>query len=50
MDRFGAQPTRVAVNMPSSGTPPGILKRAMIDVHRALEARAGAPGPVSEPA
>ena len=30
---------RVAVNMPIQGTAADILKRAMIDVHRALEAR-----------
>jgi DNA polymerase I len=37
---------RVAVNMPIQGTAADILKQAMIDVHRALEARparAGAP-------
>ena len=30
---------RVAVNMPIQGTAADILKRAMIDVHAALEAR-----------
>ena len=37
---------RVAVNMPIQGTAADILKRAMIDVHRALEARP-ARGPAS---
>jgi len=35
---------RVAVNMPIQGTAADILKRAMIDVHAALEARPLAPG------
>jgi DNA polymerase-1 len=35
---------RVAVNMPIQGTAADILKRAMIDVHHALEARSPGPG------
>jgi len=35
---------RVAVNMPIQGTAADILKRAMIDVHAALEARTAVPG------
>ncbi len=35
---------RVAVNMPIQGTAADILKQAMIDVHRALEARPAGPG------
>ena len=35
---------RVAVNMPIQGTAADILKRAMIDVHAALEARPAGPG------
>ncbi len=37
---------RVAVNMPIQGTAADILKRAMIDVHRALEARPARGGAV----
>jgi DNA polymerase-1 len=39
MVRAGAE--RIAVNMPIQGTAADILKRAMITVHAALEARAG---------
>jgi DNA polymerase-1 len=35
---------RIAVNMPIQGTAADILKRAMIDVHAALEARPAGPG------
>jgi DNA polymerase-1 len=37
---------RVAVNMPIQGTAADILKRAMIDVHRALDARPARGGAV----
>jgi DNA polymerase-1 len=35
---------RIAVNMPIQGTAADILKRAMIDVHAALDARSAGPG------